>query len=156
MDSSRHVVAVPSPEFPPRAASPIASGKTPSRTEPNIIPLPQVSWAWATVRFSPETAKCFSNPKAWQSHSIAAGAFRYRIAGIIVAVLSVIDESISERQARVIFSRTKASSTATERSLRTWTQSSYRSVHARRLKMTVLEEKLTAYAWGTGSFVTPR
>jgi hypothetical protein len=57
-----------------------------SRTEPNIIiPLPHVSWAWAMVPFSPGTTKCFSNPNAWQSHSIAAGAFRYRIAGIIVA-----------------------------------------------------------------------
>src|SRR5215469_16764567 len=36
------------------------------------------------VPFSPGTTKCFSNPKAWQSHSSAAGAFRYRIAGIMV------------------------------------------------------------------------
>jgi hypothetical protein len=37
-------------------------------------------------------------------------------------------------QASAIFSRVKASSTATARSLRTWTQSSYRSVQARKIK----------------------
>ena len=42
------------------------------------------------VPFSPGTTKCFSNPNAWQSHSIAAGAFRYLMAGIIVDGPSLI------------------------------------------------------------------
>jgi hypothetical protein len=52
----------------------------------------------------------------------------------------------SEHQATLIFSRAKALSTATARSLRTWTQSSYRSVEARRLKLTVAGGNLTTTA----------
>jgi hypothetical protein len=47
------------------------------------------------VPFSPGTTNCFSNPNAWQSHSIAAGAFRYRMAGIIVDGPSLIGVVIS-------------------------------------------------------------
>src|SRR5438874_4808980 len=56
-----------------------------SRAEPSmIIPLPKLSCACATVPFSPGTTRCFSNPKALHSHSIAAFASRYRIAGMTV------------------------------------------------------------------------
>jgi hypothetical protein len=73
----------------------------------------------------------------------------------IALELNELARLCAEHQATVIFSAVKASSTATERSLRTWTQSSYLSVHARRLKLTVAEAKLTTCAWGAGSFVKP-
>src|SRR5438270_5851261 len=57
----------------------------PSTTEPNItIPLPKVSCACATVPSGLAYTACFSKPNARQSQSIAAGASRYRNAGITV------------------------------------------------------------------------
>jgi hypothetical protein len=48
-----------------------------SRAEPSMImPLPRTSCACAMVPASPGTTRCFSNPKARQSHSIAAAASR--------------------------------------------------------------------------------
>src|SRR5689334_22051085 len=59
-----------------------------SRAEPSMImPLPKVSCACATAPFSPGMTRCFSNPKALHSHSIAAFASRYRIAGTTVDIV---------------------------------------------------------------------
>src|ERR1700730_2121708 len=59
-----------------------------SRADPSMImPLPKASYACATVPFSPGTTRCFSNPKALHSHSIAAFASRYRIAGTTVDIV---------------------------------------------------------------------
>jgi hypothetical protein len=74
-----------------------------SRAEPSMImPLPKVSCACATVPFSPGTTRCFSNPKALHSHSIAAFASRYRIAGMTVdtvflGMLGILSSSAANR-----------------------------------------------------------
>ena len=36
-----------------------------------IMPLPNDSWAWMTVSFSPGTTICFVKPKVSHSHSMA-------------------------------------------------------------------------------------
>jgi hypothetical protein len=50
-------------------------------------PVAEAELACTMVLPSPGTTRCFSNPKVWHNHSIAAGALRYRRHGITVALV---------------------------------------------------------------------